>query len=274
MGVVVGHPAQTGLRQVGARGAGTRIDHGGSAGQSGEDLGGIGEVVTEPRADRDHRGHRAALPGGGLIGRDHGHQVDAGVIRSEVAQMVPLASLPQVDQFDLRVSPVDQPERLDEDARPLPFRCRAGVEKIRSPGSVGGDGTLGREHIGIDAIGHDGHPARSEFSDALRHAAVDRQHVPSPGQREALERAHHRNDPARCPGGLRGVGPHVRRVVGVRDPSQGGDRTHDRPRRGRRLGDHEVGPPAGQKSQGQRQVEAHVLGVAANVTGLVAQHRH
>ena len=104
-------------------------------------------------------------------------------------------------------------------------------------------------------------------------AVVNRNHSLSPPHRERLHQlyslSHRRADPGRN----RGVTPHVRGIPHVRDTSQRSYRTHHHAgsRRGfyqqhRRLFSRQQTPKQGQ-------VKRHIGHIAAQVAGLIAQHR-
>ncbi len=142
---------------------------------------------------------------------------------------------------------------------------------------------VGREDVGVDAVGHDRdpgrHPARTdEGADALGDSVGDRDHVARSAEGEGLDRPHHGDD--RCRGTHRGggVGPDVGRVVdvgdaGTRRGAEGQHRPHHGSRGRWRLDDDDVRTPRGHQPQREGKVEGQVGEVAADVAGGVPEHR-
>ena len=103
---VVGHPAQVVGGEILDDGPHPGVDHRDAAGQGGQHLGGVGEVIALPRADGHEAGGRAPLPAGGVGGihetvhDDGGGAVGAGRQGGgDLGDLLPVRALPDVEDL-------------------------------------------------------------------------------------------------------------------------------------------------------------------------------
>ena len=152
-------------------------------------------------------------------------------------------------------------ERIDDDLRSVRGGVAAGVDEQRL---VRGDRRRELTRVRSEARDRD-RPVHGEKSQAFDDALRDRHDAGGPSEREPLHRAEHRDHEGRDGLQLRGIRPDVGRIVDVGDPSERADHADHDPGGGRRLHQDHIGAPGEQQAEGQRDVEAQIGDVPADI---------
>ena len=166
-------------------------------------------------------------------------------------------------------------ESLHENVGTLPLTGSAGINKVGASNAMGGANmTRNRgETVSVNTVINHLNTPGPQLTGSDSDAVVNRNHSLSPPHRERLHQLHSLSHRRADPGRNRGVTPHIRGVPHVRDTSQSSYRTHHHAGSRRGFYQQNCRLLSRQQTPKQGQVKRHIGHIAAQVAGLIAQHR-